>query len=169
MIRALSGFSYWLDKVCRTASCGFLATMLILVLFQVVARYIFQGVPVWTEELARWCMVWGGLLGATVAFKVDADPRLLQPPTKGSRVWIFSAFWLRSIATVIFLGPVLWHSDKFIARLMHRIAEAVEIPLGYVSLAVPIMVTVIFIHLAVRIIESKGGLEPAAPGSIGSD
>lgn len=169
MLRAISLVSYWLDKVCRASACGFLTMMLLLVLFQVVARYMFQSVPVWTEELARWCMVWGGLMGATVAFRAEADPRLIQPPTKGRRAWVFSAFWLRALAAVVFLGPVLWHSDRFISRLMRRTAEAVEIPLGYVSLAVPLMVIIIFIHLAVKIIESKGGFHPPEAGSFGSD
>ena len=54
--------------------------MVVLVMFQVLARYVFRAVPVWTEEAARYCMVWGGLFGATVAFHGDLDPRLIQPP-----------------------------------------------------------------------------------------
>ena len=159
--------SCWLDRICRITAVGFLTAMLLLILLQVVARYIFQSVPVWTEELARWCMVWGGLLGATVAFRVDADPRLFQPPRHGSRIWIFSAFWIRTLMAIVFLGPVLWHSDRYISRMMGRTAETMGISLGYVSLAIPVMVTVILVHLVARIVISKGGLEPPASSSFG--
>jgi len=167
MIRLAYRISYWLDRACRISAVGFLAVMLLLVLLQVVARYIFQTAPAWTEELARWCMVWGGLLGATVAFRVDADPRLFQPPRHGNRAWVCSAFWLRTMMVIMFLGPVLWHSDRYIMRMMKRTAEIIEIPLGYVSLAIPVMVGVIFIHLVARIIVSKGGIEPPESSAFG--
>lgn len=167
MIHLVDRFSYWLDRICRVTAVGFLTVMLLLVLLQVVARYIFQTVPAWTEELARWAMVWGGLLGATIAFRVDADPRLFQPPRRGSRIWILSAFWLRTAMVIIFLGPVLWHSDRYISRMMGRTAETIGIPLGYVSLAIPVMVMIIFVHLAARIVISKGGMQPPASGSFG--
>ena len=155
MRRVIAFVSSGLDKICRTASIGFLSLMLLLVLFQVLARYIFQSVPVWTEEAARYCMIWGGLFGATVAFRSDKDPRLVQPPTTGSKkAWIISTTWLRTSATVVFLGPVLYHSDRFLARGWHRISEGLEIPMAYITVAVPLTVVIIFVHLIARLIGS---------------
>jgi TRAP-type transport system small permease protein len=154
MRRVISSISYGLDRICRTASIGFLSLMLLLVLFQVLARYIFQSVPVWTEEAARYCMIWGGLFGATVAFRGDKDPRLIQPPTTGSKAWIISATGLRTIATLVFLGPVLYHSDRFLARGWHRISEGLEIPMAYLTIAVPLTVVIIFVHLIAQLIGS---------------
>lgn len=144
-----------LDRFCIRAAMGFFSAMLILVLFQIVARYIFRAAPVWTEEAARYCMVWGGLLGATAAFKAEQDPRLVQPPSTGSKLWINSATWLRSLATVVFLGPVLYYSDSYLVRTWHRTSDALEIPLMWVTLAVPTAVLIIFFHLLARIIGSK--------------
>ena len=152
MRRVIHLISYGLDKFCRTAAVGFLSLMLALVLFQVLARYIFQAVPVWTEEAARYCMIWGGLLGATVAFRADKDPRLVQPPRTGSKAWIISAAWFRTAATVVFLGPVLYHSDRFLARGLHRMGEGIEVPLAFITVAVPLTVVIIFIHLVARLV-----------------
>ena len=152
MRRAISLIRYGLDKFCRTASIGFLSLMLLLVLFQVLARYIFQSVPVWTEEAARYCMIWGGLFGATVAFRADKDPRLIQPPTTGSKAWVISATGFRTIAAVVFLGPVLYHSDRFLARGWHRLSEGLEIPMAYLTVAVPLTVVIIFVHLIAQLI-----------------
>jgi len=157
MIRAINLASYGLDRFCRWAASGFLTLMLLLVLFQVMARYIFQAVPVWTEELARYCMVWGGLLGATAAFRSDQDPRLVQPPSRGPRTWLVTAFWLRALAVVVFLGPVLYHSDRFLARGLNRLSEGLEIPLTYVTVAVPLAVVIIFFHLLARIVNQVSG------------
>ena len=73
MVRVLNIVSTLLDRFCRTISVGFLSLMLLLVVFQVVARYIFQAAPVWTEEGARYCMVWGGLLGVCTTPLVMTD------------------------------------------------------------------------------------------------
>ena len=154
MRRVIYRISYRIDKICRAASIGFLSLMLLLVLFQVLARYIFQSVPVWTEEAARYCMIWGGLLGATVAFRGDKDPRLIQPPMAGSKAWVVSATWLRTFATLVFLGPVLYHSDRFLARGLHRISEGLEIPMAYITVAVPLTVIIIFVHLIARLMGS---------------
>jgi len=152
MGRIIRLFSDGLDRICRAAAGGFLTLMLMLVLFQVLARYIFQAVPVWTEEAARYCMIWGGLFGATVAFKTDWDPRLIRPPKSGPRAWIVSAAWLRAWAAVLFLGPVLYHSDRFFLRGLHRISDGLEVPMAYITIAVPLCIVIIFVHLICRLV-----------------
>jgi TRAP-type C4-dicarboxylate transport system permease small subunit len=167
MLRSLTRASYVVDRACRWAAVGFFSLMLVIVLFQVVARYIFQSVPVWTAEAARYCMVWGGFLGATVAFWSEADPRLVQPPRTGQRWWIISAFWIRAVGTIVFLGPVLYFSPGFLARTWVRTTEALGIPTAIVTFAVPLMVGIIFFHLLVRIVnmrtETRSRGEPADP------
>ena len=143
-----------LNRFCLSAAAAFFAAMLVLVLFQVVARYIFQAVPPWTAEAARYCMVWGGMLGATVAFKGDQDPRLFQMPHSGRTIWVVGANWFRALAIVIFLGPVLYFSDHFLIRTWYRTTEALGISTMWVSLAVPVAVAVIFCHLLAKLVES---------------
>lgn len=152
MRRVIASISNGIDKICRSAAVGFLSLMLLLVLFQVLARYIFQSVPVWTEEAARYCMIWGGLFGATVAFHGDTDPRLIQPPRHGSKTWIIAAGWLRGVTTVVFLGPVLYHSDRFLVRSWYRASEGMEIPMAFITVAVPLTVGIIFFHLIARLL-----------------
>ena len=153
MRRVIALTSYGLDKFCRGAAVGFLSLMLLLVLFQVLARYIFQAVPVWTEEAARYCMIWGGLFGATIAFRTDSDPRLIQPPKTGSKIWVIAATWLRALAVVVFLGPVLYHSDRFLARSVNRISDGLEVPMAWITVAVPLAVIIILVHLMARLVE----------------
>ena len=159
MRRIIVHISCTLDRFCQFTAVAFFATMLILVVFQVVARYIFRAVPPWTAEAARYCMVWGGLLGATVAFKSDQDPRLVQPPLSGRRAWVVSALWFRALAVVIFLGPVLYYSYPFMARTWHRTTEALGISTMWVVLAVPFAVIVIFFHLLAKL-TGQGTIQP---------
>jgi TRAP-type C4-dicarboxylate transport system permease small subunit len=153
--RAVLLISDQLDRGCRAGAVMFFAAMVVLVMFQVLARYVFRAVPVWTEEAARYCMVWGGLLGATVAFKADRDPKLVSPPAGGARLWLGTASVLRMLAVLCFLGPILYHSDRFLVRHWHRTTEAIGISTAWVTVAVPFSIVAIFIHLAARAIGTR--------------
>ncbi|MCU0574624.1 MAG: TRAP transporter small permease [Syntrophobacteraceae bacterium] len=166
MRRILARSSDYLDLGCQWLATGFFGAMLILVIFQVVTRYLLQNAPVWTEELARYCMVWGGLLGATVAFKEGSDPCLVPPPTRGNHIWVSGARILRAIATVAFLGPILYHSDKFLLRTWQRTTEALGIPTAFVTVAVPLAVAVIFFHLLAQMLGKPGASEGQAESAM---
>ncbi len=159
--RRVQQISDALDRACRAGAIGFFSAMVVLVMFQVLARYVFRAVPVWTEEAARYCMVWGGLLGATVAFKADRDPKLIAPPVAGPRYWLKAAALLRAAAVLCFLGPILYHSNRFLLRHWDRTAEALGISTFWVTLAVPAAVAVIFIHLTARAAGAIGRAETA--------
>jgi hypothetical protein len=104
--RLIVQISFVLNRLCEHGAVGFLAAMLILVVLQVVTRYILRTVPVWTEEAARYCMVWGGMLGATIAFYRDEDPKLLQPPKKGPRILLDSyMFKSENLSLTLFMQP----------------------------------------------------------------
>lgn len=52
--------------------------MFCIVMLQFISRNVFSSPPVWTEDVARYMMVWTGLLGATLSFKTKADAVLMQ-------------------------------------------------------------------------------------------
>jgi TRAP-type C4-dicarboxylate transport system permease small subunit len=168
--RILARSSDYLDLGCQYVATGFFIALLVLVVFQVVTRYVLHNAPVWTEEVARYCMVWGGLLGATVAFKEGSDPFLVPPPTRGNPVWLSAARILRAMATVAFLGPILYHSDKFLLRTWQRTTEALGIPTAFITVAVPLAVVIIFFHLLAQLLgrsePSEGEAEKAVDISV---
>ena len=145
-----------------------LRAVLSLVVFQVLARYVFQAVPTWTAEAARYCMVWSGLLGAASAFKANRDPRLLDPPDKGPPGWPALASVLRGLAVLVFLGPVLYHSRRFLMRHWDRTADALGISTVWVTAAVPVAILLILIHLAARAAKTRdpGGAHTDSGDSI---
>jgi TRAP-type transport system small permease protein len=160
---AITRTSLFLDRICRATAVVFFSAMLLLVILQVISRYVFQAAPVWTEEAARYCMVWGGLLGATAAFRGNVDPRLFKPPTAGWPAWIVSAKWLRALGTAVFLGPVLYHSDTFLQRTWQRTTDARGIPTAFITVAVPLSIAVIFFHLLAKLIDPDRVREAETP------
>lgn len=157
LLRGLRRSSSLLNRFCLWLAGAFLVTMLVLVLIQVVARYLFQAPPYWTEEAARYCMIWAGLLGATVAFHEKLDPVMVRVDNvKGPWKRTLLQF-IRAAAVVIFLGPVLYHGVPLVARHVNRLTETLEISSAYVVAIVPIAALIILFHLGVQIV--GGGLE----------
>jgi len=169
MARAVIWISDRLDRLCRYGAAACIVAMLAAVSLQVAARYLFNQPPSWTEELTRFAMVWGGMLGATIAFKTRFDPTLVTLPPGLSAAIRLAAAIVGSAAVLIFLLPVLYYSlfgpdwsfaRGFLARTMGRVAEAMGFSMVFVAVAVPFAIVVILVHLAARLAG-----EPAPDGA----
>ena len=75
-----------IDVVASIITSFAIIVLVAAVLLQVVARYIFQQPPPYTEELARYAMIWAGLIGASMALVgFLADGGLGTPGGGGQR------------------------------------------------------------------------------------
>lgn len=155
----------------RAAMWGAVAALVVMVLsagYQVVARYIFDAPPVWTEELARRAMVWAGMLGATGAFYRFADPNLFPGllAVGGVRGKVMAAFRLAGVT--IFALPILYYSlfgpnfsfDRgFIGRTLVRKAEMMGVSMAWFTVAVPLAFLIIVVHALAQFSAALAGME----------
>lgn len=156
--RALIRLSDGLDRIATWAGYAAIVLMVVLVGIQVVARYLFAQPPGWTEEGARYAMVWGGLLGAAVAFRGGLDPIVAKAALFDRHpAWRIAGGLLRGISVFAFVVPIWWYSffglnvnpeRGFLARSAGRLAEGLEVSMVWFTVAVPVMATLILIHLA---------------------
>ncbi|KMK68982.1 TRAP transporter small permease [Puniceibacterium sp. IMCC21224] len=163
------GASRALDRVASVVTCTAIVLLTVVVLLQVVARYVFHQPPAWTEELARYAMIWAGLIGATMAFKRRFDPALVNG-VKNAPTWVqVGAEAIRSLVVLIYLVPVFLFcfvgpgmnvARGFLLRHSHTMAEALPFSTVWVAIAVPIMIVVIFVHLSARWAGDDTGVEP---------
>lgn len=129
--------------------------MVCAALWQVVARYLFASPPIWTEELARYSMVWAGMLGASCAFHSAADPVLFPKALTAPGIKGMAAAFMRLFVVGAFCGPVLWFCfigpngtwiRGFIARSWARSAEMLGIPMFWIAMTIPLAFALIFLH-----------------------
>ncbi len=155
-MRALERVSDAADWVAVRLAAGCLIAMLVIVMLQVVARYLFDAPPAWTEEGARYMMVWSGLLGAAIAFKRRLDPVLVDWRPAGP-AWLLAGMrLLQSLAVLGFMLPVLYAcffgprgdpARSFMARQLKVSADTFGFSMVWVAAAVPLMVVLILLHL----------------------
>lgn len=168
MRRAIISFSDALDRFCRWGAIACLAAMLLFVSIQVIARYGFAQPPSWTEELTRFAMVWGGMLGAAVAFKARFDPALFSVAQDRPKAIVIGATIMATAAVVIFVLPVLYYSlfgadwdfsNGFLARQAGRTADTLGFTMVWIAVAVPFAMATIIFHLIARLVGDRSGIE----------
>lgn len=145
----------------RRAAVLTVALMFTTVMIQIVARYVFSAPPVWTEDIARYAMVWTGLLGATLSFKTKTDAVLMESVwPKRPHVLSLVAEGIQTAAILTFILPVIYFcfvglkggfAKGYLARQSGLTADTLGIPMVWISLAVPLAMIIILIHLAARL------------------
>ncbi|MEM1287390.1 MAG: TRAP transporter small permease subunit [Pseudomonadota bacterium] len=154
----------------RVAAGGAIIAVVVMVataLWQVVARYILDQPPPWTEELARYSMVWVGLLGASCAFRMNSDPTLF-PAMRDVRGRLGSLLSLvRTVGVLFFVFPIVWFSifgrgadiaRGYLARMSGREALTMDVPMVVFAVAIPISFAFIIIHLLARLSADLSGV-----------
>lgn len=153
--RAIIRLSSALNRVALWGAVLAVSVMVLAALWQVVARYIFASPPIWTEELARYSMVWAGMLGASCAFHAAADPVLFPGALEARGKKGLGAAIVRLVAVLTFCGPVLWFCfigpngtwiRGFIARSIVRNADMLGIAMIWVAVAIPVAFSLICLH-----------------------
>ncbi|MBC7122855.1 MAG: TRAP transporter small permease [Thermotoga caldifontis] len=76
MKKALEKILNWIENAVVGFSIVGLMFMVIIVFYQVVARYFFNRPPKWTEEIALVTMIWIAMLGAGIGLKNDIHMRV---------------------------------------------------------------------------------------------
>ena len=165
MVSALSARVH--DTV-RWVASACIVVMLLSMLVQIFARYGFNAPPVWTEEIARYMMVWAGLLGATMSFRNRSDAVLLDSVLPRSVEWV--ARTVQSLAVLVFLLPVLYFcffnwkgvwGQGFMGRSARLTADTLGISMVWVAMSVPVCAAIILIHMLSRWVEPA----PVGPAS----
>jgi TRAP-type C4-dicarboxylate transport system permease small subunit len=118
----------------RLAAALCLAGMFGLMLAQVGLRYSPLGVPAFTEEIARYAMVWMALLASAVAvregshIRIDFVPGVLgvvAPPLGRALEWLLDAVTLAVCLTI------LWQGLDIVAFAADQRSDGLRIPLSW--------------------------------------
>lgn len=146
MSHLIDTVSRWLAKVSVVVSIAMLATTLVALTFQVVARYVFNAPPTWTEELSlglfTWIVLLMGSSGVRDGFHVCLDiwpatlPRHLQ-----------SALQRLVQAVMLAIGVVLLKSGwSYVADTQGQVSAAISYPIEALHAAAPVCGALIAVH-----------------------
>ncbi len=130
-----------IDRILERILIALMGIMVINVLWQVFTRFILKDPSSYTEELARYLLVWLGLLGASYAVgkklhlaidilttKLKARPKLISDIFINCFIFIFSL-------GVVFIGGL---NLVFITLDLQQTSAALQLKLGYIYTVLPL-------------------------------
>jgi len=125
-----------------------LATMSILIIYQVFARYVLNTPSAMSEELLRVALIWLGILGAALCFFKASHlnlPLILDRVSNSARenMELFNHF------SYLALGLVMtWGGYAAVTKNMHLLMPTLHIPLGIVQSVIVISGALITLNQA---------------------
>lgn len=139
-----------------------MAAMVLNVLWQVASRYIFQSPSNFTDELSRYLLIWVSLLGASyVAGKklhlaIDIIPQKLEGKNERNLNILINL-----LVALFALFVMVWGGLNlvYITLKLEQISAALNIPLGYVYLAIPLSGLFIIYYSIVNLFEKPKPME----------
>lgn len=159
-----------LDEILKHALIVIMVALVTSVSWQVISRYIFSSPSSWTEEVARFLLIWIAVLGAAYAFRTSAHlgldiipKKLTGKPANVLKLFTLLVVMAFSVAVLIVGGGSLvaltWELKQYSAVL--------GLPIAFVYSVIPITGTIICIYaIASALGDDIGNTEDSVqPGS----
>jgi len=134
LVRALDTGLRWCAALC-------LAGMFVLMLAQVGLRYSPLAVPAFTEEIARYAMVWMALLASAVAVREGSHIRIdLVPAVLGhlSAPLGRTLEWLIDAVTLAVCLTILWQGLDIVSFAAGQRSDGLRIPMSWPYAMIPV-------------------------------
>lgn len=146
-----------LQKTATAIVATLMAAITVIIFAQVFGRYVlFYSLP-WSEEMARYMMVWISALGAAVALRKGAHVGLdilVQRLPSPARMVVELLALLFALALT---GVLAWFGFKLASFNMMQQSAAMRLPMGYPYAAVPTAAVLMVLILVEKIGEKLGG------------
>lgn len=151
-------FQEKLNKVLEIFLVVLMSVLVLDVLWQVFSRYLLSSPSSFTDELAGFLLIWVGVLGAAyVSGKKEhlAIDIVLQrsPPKRKLQLQILIHILVLFFAlTVMVVGGIILMYTRFVLEVK---SAALQLPLGYVYVILPISGLIIMFYELFHILELK--------------
>jgi TRAP-type C4-dicarboxylate transport system permease small subunit len=147
-----------LNRLCEFGLVLLLSIMAVVVFLAVLFRYVLDLPLFWTEELARYCLIWSSLLGAAIALKrgehIAVSFFMDHFPEKTKRVLGVMA----QLSVVLILAVMLWGGIHLVIVASRQLSPALRIPMAVPYLALPFSSAVMLIHLIPSVFRGRNAV-----------
>lgn len=139
-----------------------LALMVVDVTWQILTRFLPMNPSSYTEELARYLLVWIGLLGGAYAYRTRSHlgidlltNALPQGPRRGVQIFTLLICFAFAAAVMVFGGIRL----MLLTLELNQRSAALNIPMGVVYSVIPLSGSLICLFSFEQLLQLLGGAE----------
>jgi TRAP-type C4-dicarboxylate transport system permease small subunit len=159
--RFLTRLCDWLWRAAMALLVVFGAVMSVIVMLQIIFRFVIYIPLPWSEELARYLMIWTGMVGSFVALREGRHIGVTLvvdrlPPRVAAGVAVFV-----QVLTILFLVILAKQGLALALINLNQLSPAMRIPMFFPYLAVPVGAALMIIELAAGVLQD---IAPAERG-----
>jgi TRAP-type C4-dicarboxylate transport system permease small subunit len=157
----LAAVDRWADRMLYYLSAGLMLVVSALIIYTVIARYVFNSSPLWAEEAPRVIFIWLSYLGVAVATRRGQNLRvtyfleMMRPKLRLALEMFMHAM------VMVMLVVLLWNVWPIIRLTSNMIMLSTGWPSSVSYIPLPIacaLMTVYQVRLAMRsIVEYRDG------------
>nr|WP_298926142.1 TRAP transporter small permease [uncultured Allomuricauda sp.] len=143
------------DKILSYLLIAIMSVMVLNVLWQVFTRFVIGTPSSFTDELARYLMIWVGILGAAYAAGKDmhiAINVLTQKFNKETQQKLAAIVKIMVILFALTAMVIGGSRLVYVTYVLNQLSPALQIPLAYVYLVIPLSGLVIIYYKIMDII-----------------
>ena len=148
----LENFGDWLGKITIFIVIILTGILVITVLTGVFFRYIIRDSLSWTEELARYLMIWAALLAVSVGIKdkehVGIQLLIKQFPPMITKLITLVVY----IITIIFLAVLTFKGYQVADRAQNQVSLALNISMYWPLMSIPVSAALAIIQQLIQLI-----------------
>lgn len=148
MLRLLKSVNRRAVAVERLVAGSLVFAVFVVVLLQVVMRYVFARPNPWTEELSRFGFIWLSMLGAALAvelgthFVFDQLVSLLRP-----KLQVLIRLCSTAFVAAMAIGLVVLGIELVMLASSQR-SPALNLPISWIYASVPVTGLLMLLHIA---------------------
>lgn len=146
-----------LDRALAALLVLLMTAMVAVVTWQVVSRYALGSPSPWTEEVARYLLIWIGMLGTAYAFRTRAHIGLDLLPRRLTGIAARRLHRVTLGIVIVFAATVLLFGGGSLVLLtweLRQVSAALGLPIAIVYSVIPLAGVLIIVH-ALAAIESE--------------
>ena len=146
------------NKVLEIFLVILMSVLVIDVLWQVFSRYLLSSPSSFTDELAGFLLIWVGMLGAAYVagrkehLAIDILVQRSPPARQRLLLYLIHSLILLFALSVMVTGGVVLMYTRFVLQVK---SAALQLPLGYVYIILPISGLIIMYYEVLHIINLK--------------
>lgn len=151
--RAAGGLSQAIDAVVAAFASALLVSIVIDVFAGVVFRYVIGRALPWSEEYARFAMVWMGLLGASMALirnehvAIEYFVSRMPPPVR------VLAMMVSRVLMALFLFYATMHGSRMVLNAGTQVSPGLGISMAWPLLSIPVSSLIMLVQLILHTID----------------
>ena len=153
-----------LERLLRAIGAAALLALFALIVAQVVLRYGFGVTPFFTEEVARYALVWSVLAGAAVSVRIDGHIRVTFVPDLLRPGWRWCWMLVLDLVTFALLLVLTWAAVRTVDFAGGQTSDGLQVSLRYPYAALPAAFGLGLLFIVVRLVRSWSGRPWKDPG-----